>query len=58
MSELQRENNANKILLEDSYIIIKKQRDVIDAQEMYINFMNGQDLSPLHQKREAYKGPI
>ena len=58
ISELQRENNESKILLQDSYNIIKKQRDVIDAQEVYINFMNGQDFAPLHQKRESYKGPI
>lgn len=58
ISELQRENNESKILLQDSYNIIKKQRDVIDAQEVYINFMNGQPLSPIHQKREPHKGPI
>tara|TARA_Y100000361_G_C10950388_1_gene233442 strand:+ start:68 stop:304 length:237 start_codon:yes stop_codon:yes gene_type:complete len=58
ISNLHEENDQNKILLQDSYNIIKKQRDVIDAQEMYINFMNGQDFAPLHQKREPYKGPI
>ena len=57
ISNLHRENDKNKILLQDSYSIIQKQRDVIDAQEMYINFINGQSISPLHQKK-PYKGPI
>jgi ascorbate-specific PTS system EIIC-type component UlaA len=58
IATLQNENSQNRKLLEDSRKIIEKQRDVIDAQNMYINYMGGQNLSPIHQQAKPYKGPI
>jgi|TARA_B100001094_G_C18191642_1_gene807702 hypothetical protein len=53
------ENDHQRIQLEDCKEIILKQRELIDAQEQYINFLIKQDSSsfPIHPKRNNF-GPI
>ena len=53
------ENDHQRIQLEDCKEVILKQRDVIDAQEEYINFLIKQDSNsfPIYPKRNNF-GPI